>query len=155
MSCKQLFKDFKIRSTPSFLFFRNGEWPCSGALSVQKAMCPCVHVCVCMFCAWCARACLCVCRMGCAAARHTWPVAECGCVGPDIHPVRMWCAPTCKYPCMYVQKSTPTLLKRIYCWLLLPWHHSTPPPRVTTHFSGPYHLDTTNLISTHCWCLSP
>ena len=25
MGCKRLFKEFKIRSTPSFLFFRNGE----------------------------------------------------------------------------------------------------------------------------------
>jgi thioredoxin-related protein len=25
MGCKGLFKQFKIRSTPSFLFFRNGE----------------------------------------------------------------------------------------------------------------------------------
>ena len=25
LGCKQLFKHFKVRSTPSFLFFRNGE----------------------------------------------------------------------------------------------------------------------------------
>jgi thioredoxin-related protein len=25
MGCKRMFKEFKIRSTPSFLFFRNGE----------------------------------------------------------------------------------------------------------------------------------